>query len=60
MRHDYELVEQNKSGLRFTNEENGVKALLAERALYFSTNGNQVDIFEINLAESEFTDIDGL
>ncbi len=55
-KYDYELTGEGEAGLNFTNSEYGIDALLTDRALYFSTSGDEDDIFEMGLTASEFTD----
>lgn len=54
--YDYELTNEDKSGLHFSNEEYGILALLTHRGLYFQTSGDEDDIFEMGMTASEFTD----
>lgn len=56
LKYDYEIREENAGAISFYNEDEGVTALLTDRALYFTAPLGSDGIFEIGMTASEFTD----
>lgn len=54
-KYNYVLHEKSKYGFHFEHPEYG-QALLTDEALYFSTDFNEENIFEVGMTASEFTD----
>jgi hypothetical protein len=57
LNYDYVIEEESSEKISFYKEDEGVSALLTDRALYFSAPyGSEEGIFEITATASEFTD----
>jgi hypothetical protein len=52
----YEFIRKDEFGSHYSHEEFGISASLANNGLYFSTSGDEDDIFEMGMTVSEFTD----